>query len=345
MSSTTLAAGSGVELSYIDSGIPKAHDRYTTIIAIHGLCYTNLIFQRINTVAHEKGVRVIAPNRRSFPGSTELSPEDFDILTKGGTDEQRDTLIQARSHEIATFIDNAIQTLGLSPISDDGKSGGIVLLGWSIGAALALAAIAHSTTLPVEVRDRLSKHIRSLVLYEAAPIVLGFPAPAQSGWAPLVNPSIPESLRLPSFAQWSTAYFDHGDLTKRDLDSLSWVVVSTLSPPTIYNIPETQLKEMQRYGPEAIGDRDFLFSFAKQFKASYRKAFYDPEILEAFPKMKLTYITGDKTCAFGLAGLWALQDDEKEAGGKKPVDYRVIPGVNHFWHWDDPEKALEGFIA
>ncbi|KAG5651396.1 hypothetical protein H0H81_008778 [Sphagnurus paluster] len=345
MAFTTLAAGSGVELSYTDSGVPtESRDSYTTIVAIHGMCFTNLIFERMKAVAYEKGIRIIAPNRRSFPGSTELSSEDFNVLMTGGTHEERDTMIQARGHEIATFIDTSIQTLNLCPISDDGQSGGIILLGWSLGAALALAAIAHSTTLPIEARGRLSKYIRSLVLYESAPIVLGLPTPEQN-WAPLVDTSIPEALRLPAFGQWCTAYFDHGDLTKRDLNSLSWVLGSKRRVPTIYNIPEAQLKEMECYGPEAISDLPFLFHFAKQLEASYRKAFYDPEILEAFPKMKLTYITGDKTGAFGIAGLWALQDDEKEAGGKRPVDYRIIPGINHFWHWDEPEKALEGFLA
>ncbi|KAF8074541.1 hypothetical protein FPV67DRAFT_1559307 [Lyophyllum atratum] len=340
MAYNTLPAG----LSYIDSGAPSIGSPYMTIFAIHGMCFTNLIFQRVLSVAHGKGVRFVAPNRRPFPGSTEFSPEELDVVMNGGTDEQRNAQIQARGHEMATFINNFIQKFDLPPISEDGKTGGIILLGWSVGAAFALATISASHTLPGEIRGRLSSYIRSLVLYEPAPIVLGLPTPEQN-WAPLIDTTIPEALRLPAFGQWSTSYFDHGDLTKRDLNSLSWIVASPKRVPTIFNIPEAQLKEMERYGADAISDLPFLFHFANQLKASYRRAFYAPGTLEAFPKMKLTFLCGDKTGAFGIAGMWAVQDDEKEADGKKAVNYKVVPGINHFWHWDEPEKAFEGFMA
>lgn len=60
---------------------------------------------------------------------------------------------------------------------------------------------------------------------------------------------------------------------------------------------------MVRYGADAISDLPFLFHFANQLKATYRKAIYDSETLKGFPEMKLTFLAGDKTCAFGIAGL------------------------------------------
>lgn len=141
---------------------------------------------------------------------------------------------------------------------------------------------------------------------------------------------MPEADRLPAFGQWCTSYFDHGDLTKRDLNDLSWVVASTSRVPTIYNIPPAQLKEMERYGSDAISDLPFLFHFATQLKATYSKVFYDLETLEAFPKMNLTFLAGDKSGAFGIAGLWALQDDAEKAKGERAVNFKIIPGANHF---------------
>lgn len=104
-------------------------------------------------------------NRRPFPGSTPFTEEELNITMNGGTDEQKNAQIEARGHEIATFIDNFIQKHHLPPTTEVSKPGGIILLGWSVGAAFALAAVASSSTLPAEVRARLGSHIRSLILY------------------------------------------------------------------------------------------------------------------------------------------------------------------------------------
>jgi len=52
----------------------------------------------------------------------------------------------------------------LPPVSADRKTGGIIVVGWSAGAANAIGTIAHATTLPPEVRAGLASHIRSLII-------------------------------------------------------------------------------------------------------------------------------------------------------------------------------------
>ncbi|KAK0472647.1 Alpha/Beta hydrolase protein [Armillaria novae-zelandiae] len=339
MSSNTLIvnASSGVELSYIDSGAP-AQASYITIFAIHGMIFTKEIFQRVIDLAPSKGVRFVALNRRHFPGTTPLSPEELVITQTGGTDDsQREALVEARGHEIALFIDTFIQKFDLPSIS---SGGGVVLFGWSLGATFAPIAISSTDTLPEDVRRRLSEYMRSLILYEPAPIALGLPTPKQN-WTFLVDTTVPENLRLPVFGQWCTSYFDHADIVERDLDKLSWVLASPSCPPTFFNSLPVSI---QRYGEDAATDLPFLFFFSKQILAAYRKAFFDPGV---FPSMKRSFVSGDKTCAFGIAGLWAVQDDEKElrTADARAVDYRIIPGANHFVHWDDPAKALDVFIA
>ena len=134
---------------------------------------------------------------------------------------------------------------------------------------------------------------------------------------------------MPFFGQWVTAYFDHKDVEKRDLDTLSWVVPATDRAPTIFNIPPNDLEEMVTYGPDAISDLPFLFHFANQLKASYRKALYDSETFKVFPHLKITYLCANKTCAFAYAGIWALQDDEKASQGPRKFNYKWFNGGNH----------------
>lgn len=326
----------GVELSYIDSGAP-AQPSYITIFAIHGMIFTKEIFQRVIDLAPSKGVRFVALNRRPFPGSTLLSVEELIITETGGTDDsQREALVEARGHEIAIFIDIFIQKFKLPSIS---SGGGVAFLGWSIGATFAPMAISSVDSLPQDVLSRLSDYMRSLILYEPAPTALGLPTLKQN-WTFLVDNTVPENLRLAAFVQWCTSYFDHTDIVGRDLDKLSWVLASPSRAPTFFNgVP----LEIQRYGEDAATDLPFLFFFSKQILGAYRKAFLDSEV---FPNMRRSFVCGDKTCAFGIAGLWAVQDDSKKlrGAGAKEFHHKIIKGANHFVHWDDPEKALDAFL-
>ncbi|KAK0185459.1 Alpha/Beta hydrolase protein [Armillaria mellea] len=326
----------GVELSYIDSGAPLQLS-YITIFAIHGMIFSKEIFQKLIDLAPSKGVRFVALDRRPFPGSTPFSVEELGVLRAADTDDvQQEAFIEARGHEVAVFIDTFIHKFNLPPIS---SGGGVALLGWSLGTALVSAAISNASTLPEDTCKRLERYLRSVILYEPGPITLGLPSPEQY-WTFLRDPSVPEELRIAAFGQWCTSYFDHADLSERNLGKLSWVLASSSRVPSFYNgMPAS----IQHHGEDAATDLPFLVGCYKQLLPTYRKAFFDPKV---FPTMKRSVLCGDKTCAFALAALWAMQDDEKEqkAEGSKAIDYKILPGVNHFMHWDEPEKAIDTFI-
>ncbi|PBK63897.1 hypothetical protein ARMSODRAFT_893753 [Armillaria solidipes] len=337
----------GVHLAYLDTGAPSHTSSYTTIFAVHGMVFTNLIFQKVMSVASSNGVRFVAIQRRPFPGSTPFTDEELNVtLTGGSGDEERDFEIEMRGHEISSFVDIFIQNHNLPRVSNDGKSGGASLLGWSVGGAYVVAAIASTGTLPVDVQTRLGAYVRSMIVYEAAPIVLGLPTPSQN-WAPLVDTTMPEDLRLPAFGQWCTGYFDHGNITlssAHDLDSLSWILTTPEHVPTFYKIPVEELDRITRYGSDAATDLPFLFFFANQLNAVYRKAFNDEGIGAIFPLLTRSFLCGDETGAFGVSGLWAIQDDQIENGTGTTVDYKLVPGGNHFMMWDNPETAFSAFM-
>lgn len=124
-----------------------------------------VIFERMLPVASNKGARFVALNRRHYPGSTEYRSGELNIVVSGGTEEEKDAELQARGIEIATFIDNFIQINDLPPISEDRKTGGIILLGWSLGSVTAFATIASAGALPSDTRARLGARIRSIIVY------------------------------------------------------------------------------------------------------------------------------------------------------------------------------------
>ncbi len=105
----------------------------------------------------------MALGRRPFPSSTPFSVEELDDLKAAGTDDaQQEAFIEARGHEVALFIDTFIQKFNLPPIS---SGGGVALIGWALGTALASVAISSTGTLPEDTYKRLERYMRSVILY------------------------------------------------------------------------------------------------------------------------------------------------------------------------------------
>ena len=126
-------------------------------------CIFTEIFTPLLPHAHKQNARVVTVNRRDYPGSTPLSPQELNVLNSG-TDEQKAEYLKERGVEFATFFDTFAEGNTLSPISPDGSSGGFAVLGWSLGCTFALASIAAVDALPAHVQERWKTRMRSLIL-------------------------------------------------------------------------------------------------------------------------------------------------------------------------------------
>ncbi|KAH9478789.1 hypothetical protein JR316_0009250 [Psilocybe cubensis] len=334
----------GVELGYIDSGPVNDSSDYTTIIVIHGLCFSSTIFKRVQAMAASKNIRFIAVSRRNYPGSTAFTPAELEVMVNG-TDEQRDTWMKNRGHEYAILIDKLIEKYQLPPVASDRKSGGVVLYGWSLGSGEANATIAHADTLPASVRDRLQKYLRALILHEGPPLVFGLPMP-EKNWAPFQIESVPPELKFPMFAQWVTGYFDHGNaLATRELNDLSYILPSSFKPGTIYNLTMEEYTSAVCTGQkEASSEIPYMFGFQSQLHSAYQKALFDPQIKTLFPSLVKAYLSGEKAPAFGIAAMWAIQDEAEKRGALKSMRFEMVEGINHFPHWEEPERALDIYL-
>ncbi|KAJ3911219.1 hypothetical protein F5877DRAFT_73357, partial [Lentinula edodes] len=57
-------------------------------------------------------------------------------------------------------------------------------------------------------------------------------------------------------------------------------------------------------------------------------------------------VIGDKSYLFVWPTFWEIEDDDMKAGGGekgKFIRILIINGVNHFMHWDEPEKTMGVF--
>ena len=75
--------------------------------------------------------------------------------------------IHDRGIEIAIFMDTFIRQHNIPLLSPDRKSGGIALLGWSLGAAYVHSALSHLYFLPEPVRMHLAGYLHTVLIHGA----------------------------------------------------------------------------------------------------------------------------------------------------------------------------------
>lgn len=144
----------------------------------------------------------------------------------------------------------------------------------------------------------------------------------------MADNNIPAEDRYPLWRQWMTSYFEHGDLSERNIDLLSYVVPSTVRVPTIFNMSKAQFNDIV-YGDIVAEEMGVLFNFAPQLKANYRKALFDRTTSILFPHLKISYLAGEFSVSWALVSMWSVQDDDAELGSSL-IDFKLIHSANHF---------------
>ncbi|EJF60558.1 hypothetical protein DICSQDRAFT_155693 [Dichomitus squalens LYAD-421 SS1] len=325
---SSLNVGNGTTLAYLDSGAPSSRT-YTTIFAIHGMGFQSPVWEKVLDLAPAYNTRFVAINRRDYNGSTPYTAGDLNVLQNGTVSEQT-AFFQQRGEEIATFIELFIKQNGLPAPSADGKTGGVALLGWSLGNAFGVSTIANIQTYATSTQQTLAKYLRGLVL--------------QGSWSPQIDTSIPAADRQPGFVQWITAYFQHGDLSTRDVNVLEYVLPSITHVPSVFSFTTDQLAGVTNLAA-ASGSDTFIVGYNQAaLLPTYRKALFNKTVRAAIPLLNVLEFTGDITANFGIVALWQIQDDDAAAGGGF-VKTEILKGTNHFVHWDQPALALSTYLS
>lgn len=145
---------------------------------------------------------------------------------------------------------------------------------------------------------------------------------------PLLDNSIPAHTRFPMFAQWVTSYFEHGDLSKRDPNVISYVLPSIIRVPSIFTMSKSQYDSIVDSSNNPVLDAYFV-GMNTSLEANFRKATFDKNVRKLLPNMKTWFFTGDLAASFGVHALLVLQDENDNAGGGH-INFKVAPGINHF---------------
>ena len=132
-------------------------------------------FKRLLPLAAQHNSRVIALNRRDYPGSAPYTAEERATLARLATaspdtaserGEEAMMFMRERGGEVYDYVLDLVKRDRIPPVHGDGQStkGGIVIAGWSLGAIWALAFIAHASSFS-DSDVNLSQYVRRVVLH------------------------------------------------------------------------------------------------------------------------------------------------------------------------------------
>jgi hypothetical protein len=156
----------------------------------------------------------------------------------------------------------------------------------------------------------------------------------QQAWLPLsyIDKTLSDRTDGLFFASWVTSYFDHGDLSTHDTDSLEYQAPSLTSVPTIYKLSSDELKATVD-GAAAKTEIGWIRGQRTPIVAAYNRACFDRETRARYPKMKVFALSCERTVGACIEAFWSLQRHDAAYGGGF-INFESIPGANHFVRYD-----------
>ena len=121
------------------------------------------IFSRMIPFAAQHNIRLVALNRRDYPGSSPLSSDELirldssDVLI-------RTAALRTLGGEIGAFLAWFVRTHDLPPVVthvDGRRTGGIVLVAWSLAHTVTCSLLACPGALSETTRSALRTHLRT----------------------------------------------------------------------------------------------------------------------------------------------------------------------------------------
>ncbi|KAI0358230.1 hypothetical protein OH77DRAFT_1518926 [Trametes cingulata] len=344
-----------------DTGAPSGRNDYTTLVIVHGYVWHGGIFAKIIPLAPAYGVRIILLNRREYPGAVPYTAEERALIPpvpdKPRTDEREirsaaqmlQTFMRDRAYELYQALQALVTERDIPPGSRSvSETGGIVLVGWSMGATWMTALLSYVR----EFRDGgvdHSNYIRRVALWDPPSWLLGYPFPEKDWYDPLHDTSLSYEERGQAFTKWITAYFAHGET----LDEFKQRTPLRDPPSTIAAMTKEEFETTVHVPPGLPHGSDWSVLYGCFQLGVYdnlrKGALYLTNAENEWSHVEVRYVWGDHSVWEVPYAAQLLREEVAEAKkcGKpiRNVTTLRVKGANHFGQWDLPEPTLQAFLV
>ncbi|CAK5266495.1 unnamed protein product [Mycena citricolor] len=325
----------GVSFSYTDSGAPRNQQTdYVTLILLHGIIFHNGTFASLAAIGPSNGVRVIAINRRGYPGTTPYSAEELALFVSGNEDD-KERLLADMGRDLALLIAELITSLSLPAY--------VAVVEWSLGSLQVLSLVASIETLPQDARGTLTRSVRSMILFQSPSVIFGVADP-QGLYIPQNDPHIPANELGTFFSRWVSSFFVHGDLSTRDACALTYDRTDPHRLPTTARIPMNHLTDFAagfKYDATLISS-----SFSGVAAKLVDKTLFDVHVRGELLKDTRFFVLSSSADSWTtIYASWKLEERMlAEAKPECSITFKMVEGANHFFMIEDPQGTIDCFM-
>lgn len=253
-------------------------------------------------------------------------------------------------------------------------TGGIVVVGWSLAAIHLIALLAYVDELSRDTRSTLQKYLHTILCHgkvtlrphtiigilshihtscsDASTAALGIPSPGRDDLSLWLETD--DRKRFDRFFNWVTAHYVHKSITSGNIDDLEFNNASDI-PHSMRELSYEQRAKYTDLEPFVFTgcDGKLVFCDTTAFAALTKRALFDNVRAEAFPNVRVRFMSSGRSGGVLVWPLWLLRmylKDPTELYGsdaKKARDVECIiqPEGNHLIFWEDPEKAIQQYSA
>ena len=119
------------------------------------------IFKKLLPIAKGYKLRILAFNRRSYPGSSPFTAAELAAL-KSKDVATLSAFFRCRGLELAKLLSWAVRELHIPPRKASG--GGFALMGWSLGNIITMALLRFLPEFPEDLEAIMVAYLRSLII-------------------------------------------------------------------------------------------------------------------------------------------------------------------------------------
>ncbi|KAI5994489.1 Alpha/Beta hydrolase protein [Pisolithus albus] len=348
----TVKIAGDVEFFYEESGLSGLDPtNYTTVVLVHGMGFSGAVFRKLFPFGAEHNYRIVSLYRRGYGLSTPWSEEELGLLQSSDGEDHK-AYLRLAGLQIIKFLLTFAASQSIPRYSKEQKTGGLILLGWSLGVAYSNGALANLDALTTEELRDLESYLHTAIYYDASLVATGLqsPRPFQSS---LFAPTVEERWEI--FKQWVSSFFAHPNVHSHDASDLELVHPRQDKPGSLQGLSDEEVAQMTSMQMYATHDAATLVIKAEVFAVLVRRALFDKQYASQYlPDLKVRFVCGTESSGLFVHAVNEIRrcmDSEPSAvfgeGAEKARDLRgtYLERGNHFVFLDEPQWALAQFKA
>ena len=121
------------------------------------------VFEKLLPLARTHNLRIVSVYRRGYPPSNGFKEDELKGLGSGKKIEDVEPFYRSQGTEIATFLVKFAVEQGIPLRHSNTPTGGIVLIGWSVGGIHVLTVLAYADELPADTRSTLQNYLHTIL--------------------------------------------------------------------------------------------------------------------------------------------------------------------------------------